>query len=197
MKIYSKFEYKNMIRFQLMKDNFLMPITNVLSKLHISANLVSVFSGIIAMLSFFLAVKLNNPLVFVVGIWVHLFLDGLDGSLARLSRKKPEALGLVMDIFFDSVGIIAVGCYALYFNYISILTTLVFIASYLGVNVVSYLLARIDKEYDFVIRPRIYILTAIVLDYVFSSSITPIIIAVSNVLLIAFFLIGIKKLFKI
>lgn len=197
MKIYSKFEYKNMIRFQVAKDRFLFPLVKLLLRLHISANLISIFSGIVAVISLFFSVIFSTPLIFIIGIWFHLFLDGLDGSLARLSDKKPVATGLLMDLIFDSVGIATIGFYVLYFNYVNILVALIFISAYLGVNTISYVFAKTGKEYDFVVRPRIYVLIALVLDYIFSASITPIIVLVSSGLLVIFFLIGIKKIFKL
>lgn len=186
-----------MIRFQVAKDRFLFPLVKILLRLHISANLVSIFSGIVAVLSLFFSIVFSIPLVFIIGIWLHQFLDGLDGSLARLSNKKLDANGLFMDLVFDSLGIAMVGFYVLYFNYVGPLIALIFISAYLGVNTISYVFAKTGKEYDFVVRPRIYVLTALVLDYIFSTSITPIIILVSSGLLVIFCLVGIKKIFKL
>ena len=186
-----------MLRFQAAKDSFLFPLANILLRLNIPANLVSIFSGIVAILSLLFSVIFNTPLIFIIGIWSHLFLDGLDGSLARLSKKKPDANGLIMDITFDSLGIATIGFYALYFNYINILTALLFITTYLSVNMISYIFAKTDREYDFVVRPRIFVLVAITLDYMFSFSTTFTAILISNILLTVFLLIGIKKLYKL
>lgn len=147
--------------------------------------------------SLFFSAIFNIPLIFIIGIWFHLLLDGLDGSLARLSHKKLGAIGLLMDIVFDSIGIATVGLYVLYFNYVSTLTALLFITTYFAVNVISYIFAKTDREYDFVVRPRIFVLIAITLDYVFRLSTTPIVILISNILLIIFSLIGTHRLIKV
>ena len=147
--------------------------------------------------SLFLSVIFDTPLIFIIGIWFHLFLDGLDGSLARLSGKKPNTNGLLFDLVFDSVGIAMVALYVLYFAYVSTFTALFFSATYFTVNVISYIFAKTDREYDFVIRPRLFVLIAIAFDYAFSYSTTPTIFLISNILLTIFLLVGIKKLFKL
>ena len=186
-----------MLRFQETKDSFLFPLVKILLHLNISANSVSVFSGLVAVFSLFFSVLSNIPLIFIIGIWFHLFLDGLDGSIARLSGKKLSANGLLFDLIFDSMGIVMVGLYVLYFNYVSMLAAITFIITYLGVNIISYIFAKTNQEYDFVIRPRIFVLVAIVIDYVFRYSTTPLIFLISNTLMAIFILIGIKKLYKL
>lgn len=185
-----------MLCFQASKDALFAPVVNRLLQLGISANLVSILSGLVAALSLFFALKFNTPLIFIVGICFHLLLDGLDGIIARFKSRKSSKIGLAMDLIFDSVGIVTIGLYILYFKYVGATAALLFIIEYLILNATSYIFAITNKEYAFVIRPRIFILAAILFDYIFLYSITPFFIIVSNITLTFFILIGIVKLFK-
>ena len=128
MKIYSKFEAKGMYYFQEKKDSFLFPITKPLTKLGISANFVSLTAGTTAVVVLFLALFFDSPLIFIIGIWFHFFLDGLDGSLSRAQAGKGSVTnGLLADLISDSAGIICAGLYLLFFNIISLPVTIIFI----------------------------------------------------------------------
>jgi len=197
MDIYSKFEHQNIniFSFNRRKDKILAPLVQKLLQLNISANTVSFFSGLTALASFFLAFALNIPIIFIIGIWIHLFLDMLDGSVARIS-KKSTAFGLLMDISADSVGIVATGFYLFYFNIVNMQLVLLFLASYLAVNLLLYIFAKTGREYGFILRPRIEIWIAISIDYIFIYSIMPFIILASSALLIFFGSISLFKLVK-
>ncbi|MFA6475051.1 MAG: CDP-alcohol phosphatidyltransferase family protein [Patescibacteria group bacterium] len=185
-----------MLWFQTLKGSWLAPLNNQLLRWKITANHISVLSGSTAALSFLLAVILNQPVVFVIGIWLHFLLDGLDGSLARASGKHGDAMGVAMDLVFDSVGITTLGLYVSYFNLVNKVAAILFIIVYLLVIYISYRLARVDKEYGFVVRPRLFVLLAILFDYLFAWSLTPGVIYISDVLLIIFIIIGFGKIIK-
>ena len=196
MKIYSRWEYEAMIRFQKAKDAFFAPLAKTLSHHNVSPNAVSVLSGAVAGISLVFSIGSEMPVVFVVGIWLHLFLDGLDGVLARAVSKEQGITGLALDLLMDSVGIVTMGFYLSYFGIVSPHIAALFVCSYLTVNAISYVFAKTGREYTFVIRPRIFIIIALTLDYAFLFSATPVIVAISTVLLLFFVVTGLIVLLR-
>lgn len=194
MKIYSKFEFDSMLRFQKMKDAFFVPITNILVQMRVSANTVSIFSGLIALGSLMLALTRNQPIIFIIGIWLHFFLDGLDGALSRAANNKPSTLGVIIDLVSDSVGIFAVGAYLFSFGFSGGIAVLVFLSTYFSINFFSFYFARTGRQFEFIVRPRLYVFLAITLDALFALSVTAPVIFLSNILLSFFTLVGLRKL---
>lgn len=195
MKIYSKVEAGPMQHFQTVKDASQRPVTQTLGALHITANAVSVMSGTAAVLGLVLALATGSQRIFVAFILLHVVLDGLDGSLARATRKRgASARGLLFDLVADSVAMVSVGFYLLLFHIVSVPAAWVFLVAYTCVDVLSYQLAKRRKQYVFVVRPLMLIIGLIALDYFFALHTTPIAVLVSDTLLVFFAGLGFFKL---
>ncbi|MCX6735607.1 MAG: CDP-alcohol phosphatidyltransferase family protein [Candidatus Parcubacteria bacterium] len=196
MKIYSKFEYNSMLRFQSWKDTFFTPLTGILRKMGISADFISILSGFVAAFSLILSFIFNEPEIFVIGIWFHFFLDGLDGSLARSFGKQNGLSGVATDLAFDNLGIITVGIYLWHFEAINPFFAFFFVFMYSLVNLISYIFAQTGKEYPFVIRPRLFMFLSITIDLLSSYKTVFSVVLILNALLFVFVIIGLFKLFK-
>ncbi len=98
--IYSEEEERVLGPWQAIRQRFLTPIAFILSRLGISANMLS-FASVILGLGFFLFAPLN----FVVAFWLlvaSLLCDGLDGVEARLTGTN-SARGSFTDMFCDQL----------------------------------------------------------------------------------------------
>ena len=98
--IYSEEEERVLGPWQRIRQRFLTPIAFVLSRLGISANMLSIASVILG-LGFFLFAPLN----FVVAFWLlvaSILCDGLDGVEARLTGTN-SARGSFTDMFCDQL----------------------------------------------------------------------------------------------
>lgn len=98
--IYSDEEVIVLGPWQQLRQRFLSPIAFVLSRLGISANMLS-FASVIFGLGFFLLA----PFQFAIAFWLlvaSILCDGLDGVEARLT-KTNTAKGAFTDMFCDQV----------------------------------------------------------------------------------------------
>ncbi len=169
--IYSRSEESYMKRLQEQKARWFGPLVSFLIRIGVSANIVSVASALIAIGGAALAIYFDNEWLFVVAIWLHFILDGIDGTLAR-AQGTPGMRGVIFDLAADTVGILALSYAMIAFQNVPLFLGSVFCVSYVALNALSLILMAQGKRYEFVIRPRVYIFCAIPVYLLFSSSFT-------------------------
>ncbi len=136
---------------KIWRDKLFCPLSRIFVKLSITPNQISVF-GLLVLLGFvsYLNTNLKLSLLFLV---IHLLLDGLDGAVARLSKKDCTA-GEVMDTFVDYTGMFIViwtlGLYAYLDPSLGLLYVFLYLMM-LGLMIVRYLLKIKPK---FVLRSK-------------------------------------------
>ena len=169
--VYSSGELVLIRWFHVWKDAFFSPVLRFLSANGATPNALSIFSAAVASTGFLFAVFLWQPLWFIGGIWLHLLLDGLDGSLARLLRSDT-LFGSYMDVVCDQVGIISACAYMLVFRIVDPVLVLFFGIFYILVIASSFFLGSIHRPLRYVLRPRIIVFASITAEYFLSISIT-------------------------
>lgn len=105
--VYSSGEMRFMRLWQERKDAALYPLTNILHRLNVSPVLVSVVGIIVAGTSLWASFWYAQPRYFLLGLWAHVILDGVDGALAR-NHQRITSSGPLIDTAADyGVGIMA------------------------------------------------------------------------------------------
>ncbi len=160
-----------MARLQERKARIFAPLVSFLHAAGISANTVSVVSALIAVLGTAGAVFFQNEWIFVVAIWLHFILDGVDGTLARVQGTAGRT-GLIFDLAADTVGILALSYVLIVFGNVPLFLGSVFGTSYVLLNALSLALMLQGKRYKFVLRPRVYIFCALPVYLIISSGLT-------------------------
>lgn len=175
--VYASGEMKWMGWFHDFKGKLFEPFLSFLTGIGVTGNIVSATSGIVAICALVLAFAYNEPEVFLIGIWLHLFIDGFDGSLARY-QKQQNRFGSFMDVVFDHVGITGCCLYALYFHEANPLLILLFGVFYTFVVFSAFLLGCIRDPFTFVLRPRIFVFATLTADYLWSVHTTDPVLAI-------------------
>ena len=166
--VYAAGEMKIMTKFQKWKDSFFAPLMRLLTKCGVSASVISILGVLIAISGLFLSITYGNPRYFVVAIWIHFFLDGLDGSLARY-QYKMTLRGMFIDTACDLTGVIACSEALYYFHYISAQSALFFTALYVLVTIMALVLGAVNTPYPFIVRPRLFVFISLTID-IFSGT---------------------------
>lgn len=182
-----------MEKFQSFKAILLKPILFILTALRINANHVSFLSLITAFGSLSYSIYSYNAIYFLIGIWIHIFLDSLDGALARYQNKSSK-IGSFIDVVCDHVGILASGFYLLNFTQVNSSSVLTFIILY-TIDIYNLFISNICKNpMKIVFRPRMFVYLIILTDFIFSQSYTSDLLIFLNLILIIQSLLSLNNL---
>jgi len=191
--IYSTAEMKAMVKFNKIKIFFLHPIVKFLDKIGATPNMISLFSAIVAMGAFTFSYVFLSPMYFAVGIWIHMIIDAVDGTLARY-QNKTSSNGAIVDSLCDHFGIVLACLFAYLFFIVDGFSILVFAILYsILIGLIFYLLKN-KSSFFFIIRPRLYLYVAITLDVFCLTRITDYIVLISNIIMFVGIIIGFKKI---
>jgi len=181
--VYAEKEQKYVEKFQDFKGMFFKPLLYILTALNINANQISILSFCISFISMGYAIYSYNPVYFLVGVWVHIFLDSIDGALARYQNKASK-IGSFIDVLCDHAGILASGFYMLSFTSVNPLSILLFITLY-TVDIYNLFIANVcHKPIAIVFRPRLFVYLALVNDYIFQLNYTNNLLTFLNLILL-------------
>jgi len=180
--VYAEKEMKYMKMFHNLKWYIFSPFMKILNRLWITANHITIFWGIIVLLFFILSYLFLNPLYFLVGIWLHMFFDGIDGVLARYNNSMSD-YGSLLDVIFDHLWIFLTSVYLLIFMGINSVLVLSYTVFYTIIIYNSFILWKIDRPYSFVFRPRLFIYTSIVIDFFYNTNITYVLLMILTFIL--------------
>ncbi|MCD6109316.1 CDP-alcohol phosphatidyltransferase family protein [bacterium] len=194
--IYSTFEMGFIRKANKIKIFFLNPVVKFLDKVGISANMVSIFSAVVAVVGLALSYLTKDVVYFAVGIWIHLLLDCADGTLARYQHSNSSK-GAFIDVFCDHAGVISASIFAYLFMMVDLIDISLFVFMYsVLMSIILYLLKN-HSSYKFVIRPRFYFYVAITIDIFFSQQITSVTILIANIVMLIEIVVGILKILSI
>ncbi len=166
-----------------------------MTKVGLTANILSVGGGVIALAALFMALYTNEGLWFVWGIWLQILLDGFDGTLARY-QKKFSNFGSFVDVVFDHVGIVTASIFIYYFGFVDFIPLLLYTLFYTLVVVFAFILGEIGRPYKFVFRPRLLMYAALTYDFIWQANISNPLLYLFSAILFISLLEGIFKLGK-
>ena len=151
--------------------------------LGINANMISTLSAMTAVGSLVFSINNLNPNIFLIGIWIHIFLDSIDGPLARY-QNKSSSLGSFIDVICDHIGILTSGFFMLNFTNIDPSQILFFIILYTADIYNIFIVNYVGRPITFAFRPRMLVYLALVLELVFFQSHTSNLLLVLNCILL-------------
>ncbi len=102
---YSQTEQSYYNKVRQWRDDILLPLARFFNRIGISANQLSFFGLII--LGGFVYYVVDRPDLATVFLLLHVLVDGIDGTVARLN-KKDDMSGSVVDTIVDHMGIFIV-----------------------------------------------------------------------------------------
>lgn len=159
------------------------PVAKVLISAGISAGMVSVLSATTVAVSLFLAISFGK-VYFIYGIIAHCILDGIDGTLARLTGTESVA-GAALDLVADHVGITLSALYAAVFLNISETNAILYVLLYTIVNPVSFMLGVSEHRVSYVFRPRLIVYLLLTIDTFWGTHMTEPVMFMSVIVLFA------------
>jgi len=124
---FSSKEEKHQERFRLMRDKMLRVFLKPLIWLHISPNMLT-FVSFISLGGFFYFF-IDNPLFSIIFLFIHVLLDGVDGSLARATGKSSRA-GSFLDMLNDHTGMVIVVATVMHYSMLNSLLGLIYVYTY-------------------------------------------------------------------
>ena len=145
---FSEKELKQVNAFKRFRTTYLYPIARVLVKMGCTADFIS-FIGFLMIFGFVYFIE-KNPTTAVIFILLHIIFDGLDGPIARIS-KKDGSKGAFIDIIADHTGIIIATLGFMYYGLVQDLVGGIYIYLY-TIMIVFTIIRNIMK-----IRPRLVI----------------------------------------
>lgn len=101
--------------FQGKRDSLFRPLAVIAIYCGLSANTLSILGAVFAC---FAAIVIFHPILASVLLAISLFLDGLDGVVAR-ATKTTSKIGEVLDIVCDTVGVLAIVTGLMVWGYLS------------------------------------------------------------------------------
>jgi phosphatidylglycerophosphate synthase len=159
---YSAADRGLMIRSQRMREAVLDPLLELLTRARIRANHLTALSFVfgLAFLPLFLCV---GPAVALAVLAVHVFLDGLDGPLAR-RQGRAASRGSFADSFSDQIVVIATTLALLLAGRAGVLPGVLYLVTY--TLVVAFALVRnaLRIPYTWLVRPRFAVYAWIAID---------------------------------
>lgn len=191
--IYGRFEMEYMIKIRKSKERIFLPLLRLLDRLKFKPDYISFISALTTIIAFVLAVYYVQPLIFIIGIWIHLILDGIDGALARY-QQVASIRGTHVDMFGDQFGITLMCVFAVYFNIANIVNISVFFVLYSIVLIFSLYFLHKKNRFEIVMRPRVFFYYAVTIDVLIYLRFTDIIVLISNILLLGSILFGIYQI---
>ena len=181
--LYTRWEYPLIRLVQRAKNIFFLPLVRPLSALGIRPTHVSTASALSAVMGAWLAYFLEAPSYLVVGLALHLVLDGLDGTLARALRAEGP-FGARLDVVCDLLGL---GAFLAYLGYTlphTAVTVLLCGMFYSVTTIGSFALGLMGAQLAFLVRPRIFIYGAFILQTLWAVPATMPILQITTVLML-------------
>ena len=159
-----------MRQFQIYKDAALAPVIEMLAGLGVTPFMVTMVSATVVTAGLALSWFAGRPLLFIVALWLHVFLDGVDGALAR--RQTPEPTGGMADALADAIGVVAASIFLLLATQIPWSLVVAYTTLYLVVLATAIMRSRQGRPYLFVVRPRLLVYVALSADVLLVTAYT-------------------------
>jgi phosphatidylglycerophosphate synthase len=151
---FSEKEKKSMCKFKDSRNKIFLPISKVLMKLGLTANIIS-YIGLFMLMGFIYYV-LSNPIVASIFLFLHVIIDAFDGPLARLMKQDGNS-GAFTDIICDHTGMVIVIITLIWANLINPVIASVYI--YVYTLLIIFVIARnkMNIPIKLVIRTKYYV----------------------------------------
>jgi len=126
-------------------------LAKALSKIGVTPNIATCFMLAFSFLSFFFLVILSNPLLFSIFIFITGIFDGVDGAIARLTKKTSTFGGFfdsLMDRISEFIIFLALLIYCwdnILWNFVDV--KIIILISFIASLMISYLRARAEVIY--------------------------------------------------
>lgn len=169
------------------KRPILLPIVKICQKIGLPANWIS-YAGVLCALIFYILVGQNLIWATVI-LFLGLFLDGLDGPLARESGTANKA-GAITDITCDIFSMALAAMAWVKINLVNGELAIIFILLNTLIFVTTFIRNALNKPQSYmVVRPRITTYVLFLLFVIWQVNLLPIAFAVFAAYLLFFFLI--------
>ena len=159
---YSAGDRAFMILTQKVRAVILQPFLKLLTKCHITADiltLISLFIGLAACPAYF-----QNKLAFLLLILTHVLLDGVDGPLARYQNKASRK-GSFADTMSDQIVVAATTITLIYDKVIGVVPGSVYIFVYTVVIAFSVVRNALKTPYSWLVRPRFIVYAWFIVEF--------------------------------
>ena len=191
---YSKSEIGFMDWFSEFKKNMFLPLLKLFKSAGISPNtitLVSLACGVLSGIFIFFR-YLSAAVVFLI---LHLFLDGIDGTLAIYLKKRTFQGGIfdvttdLIVLFFITAGLTAI-------NLMNPLLSLWFIFVYVSIVVISVVRNQLKIPYKIVLRPRLLLYAFFLIYFIANVNLFNMLLWVCNIIMSISFVSGTYAMLK-
>ena len=151
---YSEKEQKMMDRSQDIRGKLFSPLISVLISLGVKPNHLT-FLSLLAGIGFFLLFPYSRiGALFLLAF--HVFLDGLDGPLARKTGRASNQ-GSFTDTTADQIVVALSTLSLIYYGYLNIIPGGLYIFLYTMVVIFAMVRSSLMIPYSWVVRPRFYV----------------------------------------
>lgn len=158
---FTEAEQGNLSRFVSLKTKILGPIARLFLGLGMSPNMMSLVS-LLVMAGFVWYAEANMiyALLFVV---LHIILDNVDGTMARVSGASSNS-GALVDIIVDQMVLVIGVMTLLYYGAISPFWSAIYLASYITMIFLLVILNNMGKSPTYVVRSKYLFFLTLLLD---------------------------------
>ena len=124
---FSEKERRHEERFKYLRTRWLNPIARILVDVGVTANFISII-GFLMIFGFVYFIEINPMMAFIFLV-LHVIIDGLDGPVARISKREGNK-GAFLDIICDHTGIVVAIGGLIYFDLVNGVIGLAYIYLY-------------------------------------------------------------------
>ncbi len=183
LKHFNTIDFKYYSGFNKFKDKKLKNSFKLLSKIGVTADMLTVTSLIFGLISAVLIVF--NLLIAAMFIMIHLVFDFLDGGLARYKNKETLE-GMFTDSTSDLVVVVAITA-GMTFNIINGALAVIYIFLYIGEYILAFTRNHINVPVKISLRPRLIVFSFLIIYGVFGYNfVSEIVLLCSSGMLINF-----------
>lgn len=162
---FSEREYEGQLAFQKFRDRIFKKIGKFLVWCGITPNMISAMSALMLIGVAFFAV--SEPVYAVVFLFGHVFLDALDGLVARLTDRQSNA-GAFVDVCNDHFGILFFVGVLVYYKLVDPMIGYVYANLYTVLIIFIMTRTNMNIPMQYVIRSKYYAFAAYIL-FVFTQ----------------------------
>lgn len=192
--VYSEAEMKSLMGpMHKWKSACLQPLMKVFSYFGFTPDGLSIFGAVIAFLGFGLSFALDDAFYFFAGVWLHMLIDGFDGTLARF-LGKVQLKGSFVDVVADHVVIILASIFIFYFSGADFLGVFLYTIFYTFIQFAAFILNYVGRPYEALFRPRIYLYLGFSADLFFGTDSVNIILYTCALVMFLFVVQGVLRL---
>lgn len=160
-----------MALFWRVKAWLLRPLLQLLTVFGVRPTSVTYVSAFVVMIGFGHGLWTGQIGFFLWWIWLHVFLDSIDGALARY-QGIASLSGALEDLVSDTFGIIVVGAILGHFGLLMPSIAVLFSTLYVALHAFTFAEGALGSPGRVVFRPRMVVYPAMTLDVIYGTSVT-------------------------